>query len=79
MLPEWLQIELALLPIVAALLGAIVGGLVKFARIEATVLALENQLNNGLTTRFDKLDEKLDGVSDRLAHLEGYMRGTQEE
>lgn len=77
-MPGWLQIELALLPIVAGLLGSIVGGLVKFARLDAKVSALENQLSNGLTTRFDKLDEKLDGLGDRLAHLEGYMRRAQE-
>lgn len=77
-MPGWLQIELALLPIVAGLLGSIIGGLVRFARLDAKVSALEKELGNGLAARLDKLDETLDGVGQRLAHIEGYMQKAQE-
>ena len=81
-MPNWVTIELMILPVAAMFLGSVIMSIIKFAKLETRVEFLEARhgaLNDELSTQLGSLDGKLDGVSDRLSHIEGYMKRDRED
>jgi len=86
---DWLEIELLLLPVIVVLLGALFSSARKFVRVETKVEMLEKHLETHLSEedgiavqlskQFTELGAKLDGVGQRLSHIEGYIKRDREE
>ena len=88
-MPSWVEIELLLLPVVVIIGGGMIAVLMKFAKVEAKVEMLEDRIKEHeanddsalqpLAEQLVSIDGKLDRVSERLSHFEGYMERDREK